>query len=164
MNETQPIRVMTVDDHEILRSGIRFSLRAYKDLELVGHSVGQKGMGSCLALDLEVARHDTIDRNTENGGLERLLDGQVHLAPRRSGGAVRGGGGVRRDRGEGRGQEERQQHHRHVPRPTPKDEEDGGDRKNEFCRVDGGIGGIGDRQPEDLAICRIRRRLQRGAR
>jgi NarL family two-component system response regulator LiaR len=32
--------VITVDDHEILRSGIRFSLRAYKDLELVGEAHG----------------------------------------------------------------------------------------------------------------------------
>jgi NarL family two-component system response regulator LiaR len=32
--------VITVDDHEILRSGIRFSLRAHKDLELVGEAHG----------------------------------------------------------------------------------------------------------------------------
>jgi len=38
MNETHIIRVVTVDDHEILRSGIAFSLQAYKDLELVGEA------------------------------------------------------------------------------------------------------------------------------
>jgi NarL family two-component system response regulator LiaR len=40
--------VITVDDHEILRSGIRFSLRAYKDLELVGeaHS-GEEALQLC---------------------------------------------------------------------------------------------------------------------
>ena len=38
MNDTHTIRVITVDDHEILRTGIRFSLRAYKDLELVGEA------------------------------------------------------------------------------------------------------------------------------
>ena len=38
MNDGNKIRVITVDDHEILRSGIAFSLQAYKDLELVGQA------------------------------------------------------------------------------------------------------------------------------
>ena len=45
MSTTQTIRVMTVDDHEILRSGIRFSLQAYKDLELVAEaSCGEEAL------------------------------------------------------------------------------------------------------------------------
>ncbi len=38
MNIPDPIRVMTVDDHEIVRSGIKFSLIAFDDLELVGEA------------------------------------------------------------------------------------------------------------------------------
>jgi len=38
MNMPDPIRVMTVDDHEIVRSGIKFSLIAFDDLELVGEA------------------------------------------------------------------------------------------------------------------------------
>ena len=38
MNDGNKIRVITVDDHEILRSGIAFSLQAFKDLELVGQA------------------------------------------------------------------------------------------------------------------------------
>jgi DNA-binding NarL/FixJ family response regulator len=33
MNETHIIRVITVDDHEIMRRGIAFSLQAFKDIE-----------------------------------------------------------------------------------------------------------------------------------
>ncbi len=38
MGESDRIRVMTVDDHEILRGGIRFLLLAFDDLELVAEA------------------------------------------------------------------------------------------------------------------------------
>jgi len=38
MNMPDSIRVMTVDDHEIVRSGIKFTLIAFEDLELVGEA------------------------------------------------------------------------------------------------------------------------------
>ncbi len=38
MEILNPIRVMTVDDHEIVRSGIKFTLIAFDDLELVGEA------------------------------------------------------------------------------------------------------------------------------
>jgi NarL family two-component system response regulator LiaR len=37
-SEQNPIRVMTVDDHEIMRTGIRFILLAFEDLKLVGEA------------------------------------------------------------------------------------------------------------------------------
>ncbi len=38
MNITHKIRVMLVDDHNVVRSGLATFLRAYKDLELVGEA------------------------------------------------------------------------------------------------------------------------------
>jgi len=35
VSETQPIRVMSVDDHELVSKGIRFSFLAFDDIELV---------------------------------------------------------------------------------------------------------------------------------
>jgi NarL family two-component system response regulator LiaR len=55
------IRVMTVDDHEILRSGIRFSLGAFDDLELVGeaHS-GEEALRLCEKLQPDVVLMDML--------------------------------------------------------------------------------------------------------
>jgi NarL family two-component system response regulator LiaR len=36
--KANPIRVLSVDDHEIMRGGVRFSLLAFDDLELVGEA------------------------------------------------------------------------------------------------------------------------------
>ena len=38
MNTSQPIRVMLVDDHNVVRSGLVTFLKAYEDLELVGEA------------------------------------------------------------------------------------------------------------------------------
>lgn len=38
MTETPPIRVMIVDDHPVVRMGIRFALRAFSDIEVVGEA------------------------------------------------------------------------------------------------------------------------------
>ena len=38
MNPTQPIRVMVVDDHPLVRAGLSAFLNAYDDLELVGEA------------------------------------------------------------------------------------------------------------------------------
>ena len=48
MSATNRIRVMTVDDHEILRGGVRFLLLAFDDLELVAeaHS-GEEALELC---------------------------------------------------------------------------------------------------------------------
>jgi NarL family two-component system response regulator LiaR len=59
MNETQIIRVITVDDHEIMRSGIAFSLQAFKDLELVGEAPnGNKALQLCGELEPDVVLMD----------------------------------------------------------------------------------------------------------
>ena len=61
MSESDCIRVMTVDDHEILRSGIRFSLLAFDDLELVGeaHS-GEEALRLCNEVQPDVVLMDML--------------------------------------------------------------------------------------------------------
>lgn len=59
MNETHIIRVITVDDHEIMRNGIAFSLQAFKDLELVGEAPnGKKALQLCGELEPDVVLMD----------------------------------------------------------------------------------------------------------
>ena len=59
MNETPIIRVITVDDHEITRSGIAFSLQAFKDLELVGEAPnGEITLKLCGELEPDVVLMD----------------------------------------------------------------------------------------------------------
>ena len=56
MTAPEPIRVMIVDDHSVLRRGLAAVLRAYKDLELVGEARnGQEAVRLC-----EQARPDVI--------------------------------------------------------------------------------------------------------
>lgn len=48
MNETKPIKVMVVDDHPIVRSGLENMLYAFDDLELVGvASSGRVALTKC---------------------------------------------------------------------------------------------------------------------
>jgi NarL family two-component system response regulator LiaR len=61
MGESDPIRVMTVDDHEILRGGIRFLLLAFDDIELVGeaHS-GEEALHLCDQVQPDVILMDMM--------------------------------------------------------------------------------------------------------
>ena len=69
MSESERIRVMTVDDHDILRGGIRFSLLAFDDLELVGEARnGQEAVRLCgevqpdvVLLDMLMPEMDGVD-------------------------------------------------------------------------------------------------------
>ena len=42
MIEAGPIRVIIVDDHAMLRKGLRFFLTSFDDLELVGEATVEK--------------------------------------------------------------------------------------------------------------------------
>ena len=42
MTEAEPIRIVIVDDHTMLRRGLRFFLRGFDDLELVGEAASVK--------------------------------------------------------------------------------------------------------------------------
>jgi NarL family two-component system response regulator LiaR len=61
MGDSDPIHVMTVDDHEILRGGIRFLLLAFDDIELVGeaHS-GEEALRLCGEVQPDVILMDLM--------------------------------------------------------------------------------------------------------
>jgi NarL family two-component system response regulator LiaR len=61
MGGSDPIRVISVDDHEILRGGIRFLLLAFDDIELVGEAnSGQEALRLCALLQPDVVLMDMM--------------------------------------------------------------------------------------------------------
>jgi NarL family two-component system response regulator LiaR len=59
MNELETIRVISVDDHELLRRGIRFSLLSFDDLELVGEAAnGEEALEICAETSPDVVMMD----------------------------------------------------------------------------------------------------------
>ena len=68
MNASQTIRVMLVDDHNVVRSGLATFLRAYEDLELVGEAKnGSEALNLChqkvpnvILMDLMMPEMDGI--------------------------------------------------------------------------------------------------------
>ncbi|MEA5599548.1 response regulator transcription factor [Nostoc sp. UHCC 0252] len=57
----KPIRVITVDDHEILRGGIKFLLLAFDDIELVGEARnGEEAVRLCEQLQPDVVLMDLM--------------------------------------------------------------------------------------------------------
>ena len=61
MSGGKHIRVMIVDDHAVVRSGIRFSLLAFHDLELVAEAEnGQAALDLCKQMDDRGALPDVI--------------------------------------------------------------------------------------------------------
>ena len=61
MSEARTIRVLIVDDHEIIRTGITYSLSAYHDLELVGEAnSGQEALRLCSETQPDVVLMDML--------------------------------------------------------------------------------------------------------
>jgi NarL family two-component system response regulator LiaR len=61
MTETQTIRVMIVDDHPVVRNGIRFSLLAFADIEVVGEAgSGQEAIDLCSRVQPDVVLMDLV--------------------------------------------------------------------------------------------------------
>ena len=61
MTETKPIRVMLVDDHAVVRSGLSAFLLAYDDLELVGEaSSGERAIQLCQQAQPDVVLMDLM--------------------------------------------------------------------------------------------------------
>ena len=59
MNTETPIRVMLVDDHAVVRSGLSKFLMVYPDLELVGEAdSGEEGVQRCQLLQPDVVLMD----------------------------------------------------------------------------------------------------------
>lgn len=61
MAESTPIRVMIVDDHPVVRNGLRFSLPAYEDIQVVGEAgSGEEALDLCLQLRPDVVLMDLV--------------------------------------------------------------------------------------------------------
>ena len=61
MNTSQTIRVMLVDDHNVVRSGLAAFLRAYEDMELVGEAKnGVEAVNLCHARKPDVILMDLM--------------------------------------------------------------------------------------------------------
>jgi NarL family two-component system response regulator LiaR len=61
MVETEPIRVLLVDDHAVVRSGLSAFLLAFDDLELVGEaSSGEESVRLCQQLRPDVVLMDLV--------------------------------------------------------------------------------------------------------
>jgi NarL family two-component system response regulator LiaR len=61
MTETNPIRVMIVDDHDMVRSGLSVFLEAFDDLELVGEAAdGKEAIRLCAEAQPHVVLMDLV--------------------------------------------------------------------------------------------------------
>ena len=61
MIESEPIRVLSVDDHAILRGGLKFLLLAFEDIELVGEArSGPEAVHLCGQLQPDVVLMDMM--------------------------------------------------------------------------------------------------------
>jgi len=59
MTKTDPIRVLIVDDHSLVRSGLELFLMAFDDLELVGQAAsGEEAIQVCYRLQPDVVLMD----------------------------------------------------------------------------------------------------------
>jgi len=61
MSEQSPIRILLVDDHDMVRSGLTVFLLAYDDFKLVGEAInGQDALDKCEELRPDVVLMDLI--------------------------------------------------------------------------------------------------------
>jgi NarL family two-component system response regulator LiaR len=61
MTTSAPIQVMIVDDHPVVRNGIRFSLLAFPDIEVVGEaSSGEETIDFCAQTQPDVVLMDLV--------------------------------------------------------------------------------------------------------
>jgi NarL family two-component system response regulator LiaR len=61
MTESRPIRVAIVDDHAMLRRGLRFFLKGFDDLELVGEGCsGKEAIALCAEAEPDVILMDMV--------------------------------------------------------------------------------------------------------
>ena len=71
---SKPIRVMIVDDHAVVRSGLAAFLLAQDDLELVGEARnGQEALSLCQQCDPDVILMDLIMPEMDGPTTTRLI-------------------------------------------------------------------------------------------
>jgi NarL family two-component system response regulator LiaR len=61
METSNPIRVMVVDDHTVVRSGLTAVLQSYDDLEMIGEAgSGKEALTKCIELNPDVILMDLV--------------------------------------------------------------------------------------------------------
>jgi len=74
MTETNPIRVMIVDDHAVVRSGLAAFLLVYDDMELIGEAEGgEEAVGQCEKLQPDVVLMDLVMPDMDGATATRAI-------------------------------------------------------------------------------------------
>jgi two-component system, NarL family, response regulator LiaR len=83
VTESMLIRVLIVDDHPVVRNGLRFSLFAYEDMEVVGEAgSGEEAVDLCVQLHPDVVLMDLVMPGINGVETTRALRGacpQTHV-------------------------------------------------------------------------------------
>jgi NarL family two-component system response regulator LiaR len=73
-SERDRIRVLIVDDHAMLRRGLRFFLTGFDDLELVGEATsGKEALALCAQLEPDVVLMDMLMPDMDGAEVTRLV-------------------------------------------------------------------------------------------
>lgn len=74
MKENKPIRVMIVDDHAVVRSGLAAFLTVFDDLQLVGEAAdGAKAIQLCQQVEVDVVLMDLVMPEMNGAEATRLI-------------------------------------------------------------------------------------------
>jgi NarL family two-component system response regulator LiaR len=72
--EMRPIRVLIVDDHSMLRRGLRFFLKGFDDLELVGEAASaQEAIQLCDEIQPDVVLMDMVMPDVDGAEATRII-------------------------------------------------------------------------------------------
>lgn len=74
MKETKPVRVMLVDDHNVVRSGLAAFLMVFDDLELIGEAAnGKEAISLCKELQPDVILMDLVMPEMDGAAATKVI-------------------------------------------------------------------------------------------